>query len=263
MRSYSDVPVLNNFVDGRLLVTNNLYEYKNLIIGVDFITADVNVNGIYVPIRISAESIDHVWAVVAKGWESFGWTVDRGIPELAELPPEGEVAKVDGIFKCDLQTLIILVAILPNIQNTDLSHAQFYMTLLFNTKTPDKLLHNFNFINRVDIEIPNLKRMQLNTSPTFVLIPNHKDDEIDLGGARRTRQRIAEKKEEIKNPIPNDTIVDYNNIKLSFEHLARINEGDQLNDTLIDIYMEYCKDRFYRDGTQGKPKVMNQVSGCD
>ncbi len=126
------------------------------------------------------------------------------------------------------------------------------MTLRMNSKTLQDPMFDFRFIERVDIDVPRLRTMILENAPVYIPIYNPKDADLDLGGSRRTRSRVAEKRESIKNPIPNDIIVDYTNstgqtrLKLYFFDLNKMNEGDQLNDVLIDLYMEHIKDKYYR-----------------
>ncbi len=102
--TYTEVPKEKNFVDGKILVQNNLYVYHDLLLTTTEFTFSTFKNNEKIQVTIPVEkNVDCLWAVVAQGWESFGFSVKKGIPALGELPVskssiDEEQQDFDGMF---------------------------------------------------------------------------------------------------------------------------------------------------------------------
>jgi Ulp1 family protease len=74
-------------------------------------------------------------------------------------------------------------------------------------------------------------------------------------------ERVADFEEaqnEVK--VPEEILATYNSIDLTRSDLERANEGEFLNDNVIDFYLYYIVDKIYEKGAEGKPKVSCSIS---
>lgn len=266
-------------MDGRTLIGKKLYKYTNFIVQEKCIAMTLQIEDDERTVEILLDEIKNQWVCLDLMRESFGFTSEKNIRglDIDDYEPGNPSMVFQYLFN-------ISVVVIPNAKDHN-SSSQFHYTVQLNSAKQDDITFLSDYTQRTqqalrdqNINIALICNLEMNKSPIEVaveekIVPIEFEDEDEPIPAKRHNTRAATKKAEEQvatennttETIPDDEITKtqdksevlahYKSIILTRADLLRANEGEFLNDNVIDFYLYSLQAKFEESVMENKPKV--------